>query len=61
VLIDTFRGRRADTALHERIVALRRGGHSIAETARLAPCSVSLVKKIWAGTKAAKGLSDGGV
>ena len=43
-----YTGRRADRATHERIVALRRGGESIARTAKLAGCSVSQVKRVWA-------------
>ena len=40
-----------DRRQHERIVALRSAGKSIAETARLAECSASQVKRIWAETK----------
>lgn len=47
-----YRGRRPDRAIHDRIVALRSGGKSIAETARLAGCSPSWVKRIWALHKA---------
>jgi len=43
-----YTGRKANGALHARIVALRRGGSSIAETARLAGCSPSQVKRVWA-------------
>ncbi len=43
-----YAGRQPDTALHQRIVALRAGGNSIAETARLAGCSESQVKRVWA-------------
>jgi DNA invertase Pin-like site-specific DNA recombinase len=43
-----FAGRKADTAMHERIVALRSGNKKIAETARLAGCSTSQVKRVWA-------------
>lgn len=42
-----YRGRREDVAMHDRIVALRRS-HSIAETARLAGCSASQVKRVMA-------------
>lgn len=42
-----YEGRKADTAMHDRIVALRKGGNSIANTAKLAGCSVSQVKRIW--------------
>ncbi|MGU7773756.1 recombinase family protein [Burkholderia sp. MR1-5-21] len=41
-------GRKADEAVHRRILALRAGGHSIADTARLAGCSASQVKRITA-------------
>ena len=44
-----YRGRRPNKALHERIMALRKGGYSIAETARLAGCSTSQVKRVWSG------------
>lgn len=42
-----YQGRQADTTLHDRIVALRKGGNSIANTAKLAGCSTSQVKRIW--------------
>ncbi|NRP75157.1 putative DNA-invertase bin3 [Ensifer psoraleae] len=41
-------GRQADKATHERVIALRTGGNSIARTAKLAGCSVSQVKRVWA-------------
>ena len=43
-----YSGRPPDTAIHERIAALRAGGNSIAETAKLAGCSVSQVKRVTA-------------
>ncbi len=43
-----YAGRQADAATHERIVALRVGGNSIARTAKLAGCSESQVKRVWA-------------
>jgi DNA invertase Pin-like site-specific DNA recombinase len=43
-----YAGRKTDMAVHERIIALRRSGHSIAETAKLARCSESQVKRVWA-------------
>lgn len=46
-----YTGRKADTKAHERIVALRSSGRSIAETARLAGCSASQVKRVWAQSK----------
>ena len=47
-----YAGRKADTLAHDRIVALRTAGHSIAETAKLARCSESQVKRVWALRKA---------
>lgn len=43
-----YTGRKANTKVHDRIVALRSAGHTIPETARLAGCSESQVKRIWA-------------
>jgi DNA invertase Pin-like site-specific DNA recombinase len=43
-----YTGRKADTATHQRIVALRGAGQTIERTAELAGCSVSQVKRIWA-------------
>ncbi|WP_087003017.1 recombinase family protein [Rhizobium sullae] len=43
-----YAGRHADKATHDRIVALRSGGNSIARTAKLAGCSESQVKRVWA-------------
>lgn len=42
-----YTGRKADTQVHDRIVALRVAGRSIADTATLAGCSTSQVKRIW--------------
>lgn len=42
-----YRGRKPNLKVHERIVALRIGGTSILETARLVGCSASHVKKVW--------------
>ncbi len=50
-----YKGRTADTGTHARIVALRRAGRSITETAELAGCSVSQVKRIWAAAKKESG------
>ncbi len=47
-----YRGRRPDANIHERILKLRSAGNSIAETARLAGCSTSQVKRIWREVKA---------
>lgn len=41
-----YRGRKADTKGHERILALRKAGHSIAETARLSGTSPATVKRV---------------
>lgn len=43
-----YRGRRPDTAKHHLIVTLRGAGKGIAETAGMAGCSVSQVKRVWA-------------
>jgi len=43
-----YRGRQPDILLHQRIIALRSGGKSIAQAARLAGCSESQVKRVWA-------------
>jgi DNA invertase Pin-like site-specific DNA recombinase len=49
-----YRGRPADLTMRERIVILRASGKSISATARLAGCSVSQVKRVWAKQKAAQ-------
>ncbi|MFO3664316.1 helix-turn-helix domain-containing protein, partial [Pseudomonas amygdali] len=41
-------GRKPNAKVHEQIIALKGGGCSIAETARLAGVSVSQVKRVWA-------------
>lgn len=43
-----YRGRAADTVVHKRIIALRKDGNTIAETASAAGCSISQVKRIMA-------------
>lgn len=43
-----YTGRKADTTTHQRILVLRRAGHTIQKTAELAGCSASQVKRIWA-------------
>ena len=43
-----YTGRQTDHAMHDRIVALRAAGHSIKKTAKLAGCSESQVKRVWA-------------
>jgi DNA invertase Pin-like site-specific DNA recombinase len=52
VLAGKYRGRKADTAQHQRILALRASSLSIKETARLAGCSESQVKRICAKQRA---------
>lgn len=42
-----YGGREPNTKMHERVIALKGSGCSIAETARLAGCSVSQVKRVW--------------
>lgn len=54
-----YTGRKANTKVHDRIVALRVGGHSISETARLAGCSESQVKRVWALHKKALATEEG--
>ena len=49
-----FTGRKPNAKVHDRIVALRAAGHSIPETARLAGCSESQVKRVWALNKASE-------
>ena len=44
-------GRKPNTEVNERIIALRKSGHSIARTAKLAGCSPTQVKRVWAATK----------
>lgn len=43
-----YTGRKEDTTTHQRILVLRRAGHTIQKTAELAGCSVSQVKRVWA-------------
>lgn len=43
-----YTGRKPDSAIHRRIVALRGAGQTIKRTAELAGCSESQVKRIWA-------------
>lgn len=44
-------GRKPQLNTHKRIIALRSSGYSIAETARLAGCGTTLVKRIWSQHK----------
>ncbi|WP_281661177.1 recombinase family protein [Microvirgula aerodenitrificans] len=48
-----YAGRKTDTVMHERILALREAGHTIAKTAKLAGCSESQVKRVCALSRAA--------
>ncbi|MEJ6656707.1 MAG: recombinase family protein [Pseudomonas sp.] len=43
-----YAGRKTNHDTHNRIIALRSAGHSIAATAKLAGCSESQVKRVWA-------------
>lgn len=47
-------GRKGDLAKHARIIALRDGGKSITQTADLAECDRSTVKRVWAAHCAAQ-------
>ena len=47
-LAGKYSGRKTDHNTHLRILAIRSGGHSIAETAKIARCSLSQVKRVWA-------------
>lgn len=49
-----YKGRRADQKVHEQIVALRKAGNSIAQTAKLAGVSAATVKRVFANSKAPK-------
>lgn len=42
-----YKGRRPDAMTHQRIIALKTAGNSIARTAELAGCSPAQVKRIW--------------
>ncbi len=62
-----YSGRKPDTTVHQRIIALRGAGHTIRGTATLAGCSLSQVKRIWslhgagAGTDAEAIVAEAGV
>lgn len=43
-----YHGRTANTAIHKRIIALRKDGNTLAQTAAAAGCSISQVKRIMA-------------
>jgi DNA invertase Pin-like site-specific DNA recombinase len=49
-----YAGRKADTSTHERVIELRKAGHSISRTAALAGCSAAQVKRVWAEFKGSK-------
>ena len=49
-----YRGRKANTIIHQRIIALRKDGCTLAETAKAAGCSISQVKRIMAMHREAK-------
>ena len=42
-----YKGRKVSAGSHARIIALRKGGNSIAATAQLVPCSIAQVKRVW--------------
>jgi DNA invertase Pin-like site-specific DNA recombinase len=50
-LAGKYTGRRPNTSAHRSIVALRKAGRSIRETADLVGCSVTQVKRVWAQSK----------
>jgi DNA invertase Pin-like site-specific DNA recombinase len=50
-----YKGRPADTAMHERVIALRASGNSIAKTAKYAGCSETQVKRICAQARSRAG------
>ncbi|PMM31154.1 recombinase family protein [Vibrio lentus] len=43
-----YRGRQANTDIHQQIIALRKSGMTISKTASVTACSISQVKRIWA-------------
>ena len=43
-----YKGRQANTDIHQQIIALRKSGMTISKTASVTACSVSQVKRIWA-------------
>ena len=42
-----YKGRRANTDIHQQIIALRQSGATIQKTASITGCSISQVKRIW--------------
>lgn len=53
-----YKGKSSDTTVHERIIALRTANNSIERTAKLAGCSQSQVKRIWAMHKESMSQQD---
>lgn len=51
-----YKGRKTDTKTHKLIIALRTAGNSIAETAKIAGCSTSQVKRVWSTYNNSEGL-----
>ena len=43
-----YAGRKADEVTHQRIISLRQANQTIKRTAKLAECSESQVKRVWA-------------
>lgn len=50
-----YNGRRPNVGIHRQILALRAAGRSISETAEIAQCSASLVKRVWASHRKKSG------
>ncbi|WP_311732568.1 helix-turn-helix domain-containing protein [Burkholderia ubonensis] len=46
-----YAGRKPDEAVHRRVLALLAGGHTVADTARLAGCSPATVKRVRAAAQ----------
>lgn len=42
-----YQGRRPNTDIHQQIIALRKSGSTIQQTAAITGCSISQVKRIW--------------
>ncbi|EJE4183729.1 recombinase family protein [Vibrio parahaemolyticus] len=49
-----FTGRKADTKLHELVIALRKSGESISNTSKKANCSTATVKRVWGAYKSSQ-------
>lgn len=50
-----YTGRKRDSAIHARIIALRTNRASISSTAQLAGCSIATVKRVWRAHNATRG------